>query len=91
MTRFPTLAAIALSVSALLMSASGAQAQLATAKCTAAKIKCANNKAGGLLKCHNKAEGKNLPVDSACVSKADTKFSDPVTLKGCMQKAEKDS
>ena len=71
---------------AVLLTTTTARAQLATAKCVAAKIKCANGKATGLLGCHNKAEGKNLPVDPACISKVDTKFSAP--LKGCMEKAE---
>jgi hypothetical protein len=71
---------------ALLVATTSARAQFPTAKCVAAKIKCANGKATGLLGCHNKAEGKNLAVDPACLSKVDTKFSAP--LKGCMEKAE---
>jgi hypothetical protein len=86
MKRYSILGAIVLSGTALLLGAGNAQAQLATAKCTAAKIKCANGKATGLLGCHNKAEGKNLPVDPACISKVDTKFSLPA--KGCMEKAD---
>ncbi len=82
------LRAVVLATAALLMSAGSVHAQTATAKCSAAKIKCANGKATALLKCHNKAEGKNLPVDPACISKAELKFSDPVTGKGCMEKAE---
>jgi hypothetical protein len=70
----------------LLVATTSARAQFPTAKCVAAKIKCANGKTTGLLGCHNKAEGKNLPVDPACLSKVDTKFSAP--LKGCMEKAE---
>jgi hypothetical protein len=91
MKSYSVLGAIVLSGTALLLSPTGAWAQLATAKCTAAKIKCANNKAGGLLKCHNKAETKNLPVDSECTTKAQTKFDGGIDpTKGCMGKAEKD-
>jgi hypothetical protein len=88
MKRYSILGAIVLSGTALLIGPTGAWAQAATAKCTAAKIKCANGKATALLGCHNKAETKNVAVDPACVSKADTKFSLPA--KGCMEKAEKD-
>jgi hypothetical protein len=80
------LGAIVLSGTGILLVPTAAQAQATTAKCTAAKIKCANGKATGLLGCHNKAEGKNVPVDPACISKVDTKFSLPA--KGCMEKAE---
>ena len=86
MKRSALLGAVVLCGAALLVSPTGAWAQAATAKCSAAKIKCANGKATGLLGCHNKAEGKNLPVDPACISKVDTKFSLPA--KGCMEKAD---
>jgi hypothetical protein len=79
---------VALSAAALLLATVGADAASGppTGKCSAAKIKCATNRATAILGCHNKAETKNLPVDSACISKADTKFTMPV--KGCMEKAE---
>jgi hypothetical protein len=80
-----------LSGTALLISPSGAWAQAATAKCTAAKIKCGNGKATGLLGCHNKAEGKGIAVDPACTTKVQTKFDGGIDpTKGCMGKAEKD-
>jgi len=82
------LGAIVLCGTGLLLVPTGAWAQATTAKCTAAKIKCANGKATGLLGCHNKAEGKGIGVDPACTAKVDGKFSTP--LKGCMEKAEKD-
>jgi hypothetical protein len=90
--KVPTIfGAIALSGTALLLAPTGARAQAATAKCTAAKIKCANGKATGLLGCHNKAEGKNVPLDPACTTKVQTKFDGGVDpTKGCMGKAEKD-
>jgi hypothetical protein len=87
MRSFFKLGAAVLTGAAFLLAAGGASAQVPlTAKCSAAKLKCANGKATGLLGCHNKAEGKDLPVDPACISKVDTKFSLP--LKGCMEKAE---
>jgi hypothetical protein len=74
MKRYSVLGAIVLSGTALLLRPAGVWAQAATAKCTAGKIKCANGKATGLLGCHNKAETKNLPVDTACTGKVQTKF-----------------
>src|SRR5262249_33670744 len=59
----------------------------ATGKCSAAKIKCGNGKATGLLGCFSKAEGKGVAVDPECTSKVGAKFTTPV--KGCMEKAEK--
>jgi hypothetical protein len=53
--------------------------------CAAAKKKCVGNKAKALLKCHAKAE-KTGTLDTTCVTKAQTKFADPV--KGCFAKAE---
>jgi len=85
------LGAIVLSGTGLLLVPTGAWAQATTAKCTAAKIKCANGKATGLLGCHNKAEGKGVAVDPACTGKVQTKFDGgPDPTKGCMGKAEKD-
>ena len=43
-------------------------------KCLSGKTKCANKKMAGLLKCHNKAEKKGVPVDTACLAKAVAKF-----------------
>ncbi len=82
--------AATLSAAALLLGAIGAQAAgpPTTFKCSAAQIKCVNGKATAFLGCHNKAEGKNVPVDPACITKAEQKFTLPA--KGCMDKAEKD-
>src|SRR5262249_38984452 len=90
MKRFSTFGVAALSSAALLLGAIGAQASgpPTTFKCSAAQIKCANGKATGLLGCDNKAEGKGIAVDPACVTKAQQKFTLPA--KGCMDKAEKD-
>src|SRR5262249_33086426 len=90
MKRFAILGAATLSAAALLLGAIGAQASGPPTpfKCNAAKVKCANNKAGGLLKCHSTAETKNIAIDPACVSKVVGKFDTPLT--GCMEKAEKD-
>jgi len=85
------LGALVLSGTGLLLVPTGAWAQASTAKCTAAKIKCANGKATGLLGCHNKAEGKGIAVDPACTTKVQTKFDGGIDpTKGCMGKAEKD-
>ena len=77
-----------LAASALLLLGTGsAQAQVpATAKCSAAKVKCVNTKATALLGCHNKAESKGEAVDPECITKAEQKFNLPA--KGCIQKAE---
>ncbi len=85
MKRFVTLGTGMLASALLLLGTAQAQVP-ATAKCSAAKMKCANTKATGLLKCHNKAEGKGVAVDPACITKAEMKFSLPA--KGCMEKAD---
>jgi len=90
MKRFSLLGAVAMSAAALLLAVGADANGPPTGKCSSAKIKCATTKATALLSCHNKAESKNLPVDPECISKAETKFSSPSDLKGCMQKAEKD-
>ncbi len=91
MKKYSILGAAVLCGTALLLGAGNAQAQLATAKCTSAKIKCANGKSTGLLGCHNKAEGKGIAVDPACTTKVQTKFDGGIDpTKGCMGKAEKD-
>ena len=81
MKRFAIFGVATLSAAALLLGSIGAQASGPPTpfKCNAAKVKCANNKAGGLLKCHNKAETKNLPVDPLCVSKVVDKFDTAVS------------
>jgi hypothetical protein len=87
MKRSVTLGAGLLASALLLLGTGGVHAQVpATAKCSAAKMKCATNKATGLLKCHQKAEAKGIAVDPACVMKVESKFTLPV--KGCMEKAE---
>lgn len=45
------------------------------AKCASTKIQSAGKKADAKLKCNAKAIGKALPVDVACVQKAEDKFS----------------
>ena len=87
MQKHATLHAIVVSAT-LLLAAGGARAQSATAKCDAAKIKCASDLAAALLGCHRKAESKNVELDPVCVDKSQTTFSDPVTGEGCMEKAE---
>jgi hypothetical protein len=44
-------------------------------KCTGAKLKVAGKKAASKTKCLSKAAAKALPVDGACISKAEGKFS----------------
>lgn len=44
-------------------------------KCTSAKIKTAGKKAAAKTKCHSKAVAKDLAVDTACLQKAEDKFS----------------
>jgi hypothetical protein len=48
-------------------------------KCSSKEIAAAGKKAGGKAKCWSKATKKALPVDSACLGKAETKFSDAYT------------
>ena len=43
-------------------------------KCAVAKLKAATAKVDGELKCHKKALATGLPVDAACLAKAQTKF-----------------
>ena len=45
-----------------------------TQKCTAAKMKAAAKKVAGKLACYAKGASKNLPVDDACLGKAETAF-----------------
>jgi hypothetical protein len=46
----------------------------AESKCAAAKVKAAGKKAAAKANCHAKALQKDLPVDAACLSKAEAKF-----------------
>src|SRR3989442_12179011 len=43
-------------------------------KCEAARLKAAGKKASAKLKCNAKAVAKFVPVDSACIQKAETKY-----------------
>jgi plastocyanin len=43
-------------------------------KCTGAKMKAAAKKVSGKLACYAKAASKNVPVDDACLGKAETTF-----------------
>jgi plastocyanin len=43
-------------------------------KCTGGKMKAAAKKVAGKLACYAKAASKNLPVDDACLGKAETTF-----------------
>src|SRR5262245_3812533 len=86
MRRFVLFAALAATAT---FGAERALAQAPTAKCTAAKMKCVTTKATALLACPNKAEGKGVAVDPACVTKAEDKFDGGVDpSKGCVQKTE---
>jgi hypothetical protein len=67
------LAGVAIGCFAFLAAAPGVA--LAQSKCTSKEIGAAGKKAGGKAKCWSKATKKALPVDSACLSKAETKFS----------------
>jgi hypothetical protein len=51
----------------------------AAVKCSTGKQKAAVKKIGSKLKCHQKANAAGLPVDQACLAKAEAKFSDTVT------------
>jgi cysteine-rich repeat protein len=56
------------------------------ASCSAAKRKASAAKEKGKLACYSKAAAKSLQVDSACLMKAETKFSAAITkanAKGC--------
>jgi hypothetical protein len=57
-------------------------------KCAAAKSKAASKKLASKLKCYAKAFGAGKPVDSVCLTAADTKFSTAVgkadTKGGCL-------
>ncbi len=66
------------------------------AKCLAGKTKCMSKKAGGLLKCHQKAETPGKPLDpnaGDCVTKVVAKFDGGPTApeKGCFEKLENKS
>ncbi len=82
-----------LAATLLLVPAFPASAQ--QAKCLVGKTKCMNKKAGGLLKCHQKAESPGKPADpnaGDCVTKAMTKFDGGVDpAKGCFEKLESKS
>jgi len=60
--------------------------------CAAAKNKCVSNKTAGLLKCHQLADKKGLPVSDpsiqACLQKAIAKFDGATPTKGCFAKLE---
>src|SRR3989442_10408674 len=43
-------------------------------KCSASKRKASGKKAGGKFKCLSKAASKSIPVDPACIGKAETSF-----------------
>jgi hypothetical protein len=51
-------------------------------------MKCATTRATAFLECHEKAERKGVAVDRECTAKLMGNFSDTVTNKGCMEKAE---
>src|SRR5262249_10885672 len=85
--RSAMLAACVVSGAALLI-AGRAQAQSVSARCAAAKMKCASGREAGLLLCHARAEGGGVAVDPACTAKVEAKFSDPMTAKGCMEEAQ---
>ncbi len=60
-----------------------------TNKCSAGKKKCVFTKTSSILKCYQTAQLKGLPVDPACIQKAEDKYSggaDPT--KGCFAKLE---
>ena len=88
MQRSAMFLAFAVSVAMLATCASDTQAQPVTARCSAAKIQCASSREAALLLCHAKAEGRGSAVDPACVARVETKFSDPISGRGCMEKAE---
>src|SRR5262249_36243218 len=54
--------------------------------CAAGQKKCVANKVKAELGCYGKAAKSGTAVDPTCLSKANTKFSDPAT--GCMAKLE---
>ena len=45
------------------------------AKCSGAKLKAAAKKSGSKLKCHATASARGVDVDTACLAKAEAKFS----------------
>jgi hypothetical protein len=55
-------------------------------KCWLGEEKCASLFTTALLKCHQNAEKKGIPLDPVCVQKAADKFTLPP--KGCIDKAE---
>src|SRR5689334_12549099 len=64
-----------LAAAALVLTAATADRAAAQAKCQASKAKAAGKKAGAKAKCQSKAISKGDPVDPACSTKAETKFS----------------
>jgi hypothetical protein len=53
-------------------------ADKAAVKCSTGKQKAAVKKIGSKLKCQQKANAADLPVDQACLAKAETKFSESI-------------
>jgi len=58
--------------------APGHAADKAAVKCSTGKQKAAVKKIGIKLKCHQKANAADLPVDQECLAKAETKFSESI-------------
>src|SRR6185503_3756142 len=58
-------------------------------RCSAGKKKCVSKLVHGLIKCHAKYEGHNLPTDPACLAKVMLKFDGGLLPeKGCFERLE---
>ena len=68
-----------LATATLLLATGVANARVAPSqKCSVAKSQAATKKIAAKLKCHEKATSKALPVDPACLQKAEAKFNDAI-------------
>jgi hypothetical protein len=81
----PKLGTMLVLLGGVLMSAAPAGAQTSQA-CASAKLKALGKAASGVYNCYSKAAKLGLPVDPACVQKAEDKWNFPA--KGAHQKAE---
>lgn len=65
---------IAAAAMVAVLAALPASADLAAQRCAAAKLKAASRKASGKLACYRRAAARGVPVDPACLARAEQKF-----------------
>ena len=70
---------VSVATATLLLASGIASARVAPSqKCSVAKSQAAAKKIAAKLKCYDNATKKGLPVDPACLQKAETKFNDAI-------------